>query len=309
MRWIYFGTGVLSARFLEKLIDRRLLPKLVITGSSKPAGRGRKIAHTPVFMIAHDKGLPVIETKSLDDPVIIKKVQMESPSFFVVFDFGQIVPPGILSIPRIAPLNVHPSLLPRYRGAAPIIRAMMAGEKYTGITIIKMNEKIDAGDIVLQEKIEIPEGITRGELEEIILDKGCELIAKSFSGLKEGTITPHPQTGKPTYARKLSKEELWINWEEDAQKIKNQILALSPIPGARSTFKGRIIQFLKVNIPENLSINIRPGEIFVKDKKLYVGTGSIPIEVLIVKPSGKRELTAQEFINGYRPHNLYFTSR
>ena len=309
MRWIYFGTGVLSARFLEKLISRRLLPKLVITGSSKPTGRGRKITHTPVFMVAHDRGLPVIETKSLDDPVVIRKVQMESPSFFVVFDFGQIIPPKMLSIPRIAPLNVHPSLLPKYRGAAPIIRAMMAGEKYTGITIIKMNEKVDAGDIVLQEKMEIPDDITRGVLEEIILDRGCELIEKSFAGLKDGTITPHPQKGKPTYARKLSREELWIDWEEEAYKIKNKIHALSPIPGARSNFKGKIIQFLKVHIPEGLSIKINPGEILVKDKKLYVGTGSIPIEVLILKPSGKKELTALEFINGYRPHNLYFTSR
>ena len=309
MRWIYFGTGLLSARFLEKLISRRLLPKLVITGSSKPAGRGRKITHTPVFMVAHDKGVPVIETKFLDDPVIIRKIQMESPSFFVVFDFGQIVPSKILSIPRVAPLNVHPSLLPKYRGAAPIIRAMMAGEKSTGITIIKMNEKIDAGDIVLQEKVEIPEDITRGELEEIILDKACELIEKSFVGLKEGTIIPEPQKGKPSYAKKLSREELWINWEEDALKIKNKIHALSPIPGARSNFKGKIIQILRVQVPNDFTLEIKPGQIFVKNKKLFVGTGSTPIEILSIKPSGKKEMTAQEFINGYQPHNLYFTSR
>ncbi len=309
MRWIYFGTGLLSARFLEKLISRRLVPKLVLTGSSKPAGRGRKMTHTPVFMVAHDKGVPVIETKFLDDPVIIRKIQIESPSFLVVFDFGQKVPSKILELPRIAPLNVHPSLLPKYRGAAPIIRAMMDGEKNTGLTIIKMNEKIDAGDIVLQEKVEIPEDITRGELEEILIDIGCELLRRAFNGLKDGSIKPLPQSGKPSYAKKLKRDELWITWNEEATTIKNKIHALSPIPGARSNFKDRIVQFLRVRIPDNFFLKLNPGRIYVDGKRLYVGTSTMPLEILSLKPSGKREMTAQEFINGYHPHNLYFTSR
>ncbi len=308
MRWIYFGTGLLSSKFLEKLIDNRLLPSLVITGSPKPSGRGRKISHTPVFMVAHNHGLPVIETTLLDDPVIIRKIQRESPSFYVVFDFGHIIPDSLLKLPRIAPLNVHPSLLPSYRGAAPIIRAMMAGEKKTGVSIIIMNNKIDRGDIVLQEEVEIEENMTRGELEEILLDKATSLLQKAFSGLKNGTIEPRPQKGKGSYARKIQREELWINWESNAIKIKNLIHALSPLPGARSMFKDKIIQFLKARVPED-TLRLNPGEIHVKEKRLFVGTGDGIIEILMLKPSGKKEMSAIEFINGYRPHGLYFTSR
>lgn len=309
MRWIYFGTGTLSSRFLEKLIERRLKPTFVVTGVSKRAGRGRKITRTPVFIVAHNKGIPVIETSSLDDPVILKKLKRESPSFFVVFDFGQIIPNELLQVPKIAPINVHPSLLPKYRGAAPIIRAMMNGENITGISIIKMNNKIDAGDILLQEKINIPEDITRGELEEIIIEKSCTLLEETFKGLKDGTIIPKPQKGKPSYAKKLSKDELWIDWNEDAEKIKNKIHALSPAPGARSNFKGKIIQFLRARIATGTDIKLEAGKILSKKGRLFVGTKSMPLEIITLKPAGKREMTATQFINGYRPEGLYFTSR
>lgn len=309
MHWIYLGTGLLSAKFLERLIKSNLLPNLVLTGSPKIAGRGRKITHTPVFLIAHNKGLPIIETDALNDPVIIKKMQTESPSFIVVFDFGQIVPSQVLNIPKTAALNIHPSLLPKYRGAAPIIRAMMNGEKETGITIIKMNTKIDAGDIVLQEKVLIPDNITRGEIEEILLDMGCELLKKAFIGLKSGKLKPYPQQGKVTYAKKLNKSELWIDWNKDATSIKNKIHALSPIPAARSIFKDKIIQFLKAEISDNLNLQLKPGQIYIQDKSLYVGTHTTPLKIILLKPAGKKEMTAQEFINGYKPSNFYFTSR
>ena len=308
MRWLYFGTGLLSARFLEKLIERRQAPTLVVTGTSKKSGRGRQLRHTPVFMVAHKMGIPIIETASLNDTIIIKKIQMEAPHFFVVFDFGQIIPKELLSIPKIAPLNVHPSLLPKYRGAAPIIRAMMNGESYTGISVIKMNDKIDAGDIVLQEKIDIPFDITRGELEETILEKACHLLERSFDGLKNGTISPYPQKGEASYAKKLTKNELWINWNEDARVIKNKIHALSPIPGARSIFKEKIVQFLKAKLPDNLGFTLEPGKIYAKSKHLFIGTKTAPVEILVLKPAGKREMTQIEFINGYRPDGLYFTS-
>jgi len=299
----------LSARFLEKLIERRQSPTLVVTGTSKRAGRGRQIRHTPVFMVPHKKGIPVIDTASLNDAAIIKKIQMEVPHFFVVFDFGQIIPKTLLSVPRIAPLNVHPSLLPKYRGAAPIIRAMMNGEKYTGISIITMNDKIDAGDIVLQEKIDIPFDITRGELEEIILEKACLLLESSFEGLKNGTISTCPQKGEASYAKKLTRDELWINWNEDARVIKNKIHALSPMPGARSIFKEKIIHLLRAHLPDNLDFTLEPGRIYAKGKHLFVGTETTPIEILVLKPAGKKEMTQIEFINGYRPDGLYFTSR
>ncbi len=308
MRWIYFGTGLLSARLLTKLLTNRFTPSLVITGSPKPSGRGRKISHTPVFMVAHKYGVPVIETTMLNDPVILRKIKTESPSFYVVFDFGHKVPPELLKIPRIAPLNIHPSLLPAYRGAAPIIRAMMAGERKTGVTIIIMNEEIDKGDIVLQEEVEIDDEMTRGELEELLLDKATDLIPKAFDGLKKGTITPRPQEEKGSYAKKLKRDELWIKWEDRAINVKNLIHALSPVPGARSMFKDKIIQFLRAKIPEE-TFNLKPGEIFVKGKRLFIGTGDGILEILILKPSGKKEMPASEFINGYRPHGLYFTSR
>ncbi len=286
----YFSSGSVGLEIFRELIKRGLEIDKVITIPDRPKGRGRKLKPPEIKIEAEKLGIEVLQAERPEEIDF-----RERPQFIVVADYGKILRKKTLQLPKIAPLNIHPSLLPMYRGAAPIERAMMDGYPL-GVSIIIMNERIDAGEIILQEKIEYSIEETRGDVIPRIASKGAELLMKSMELLSKGEANPRPQEGPSSYAKKIRKEELWVDFREDYIKVVRKINALSPTPTAR-TMLGDL--YLKLYRAKPSSMELKPGEIWMDKKQLVIGAEGGSVELLEVQPSGRRKLSAEEFIKGY----------
>lgn len=286
----YFSSGSVGLEIFRELIKRGLEIDKVITIPDRPKGRGRKLKPPEIKIEAEKLGIEVLQAERPEEIDF-----RERPQFIVVADYGKILRKKTLQLPKIAPLNIHPSLLPMYRGAAPIERAMMDGYPL-GVSIIIMNERIDAGEIILQEKIEYSIEETKGDVIPRIASKGAELLIKSMELLSKGEANPRPQEGPSSYARKIKKDELWVNFRENHIKVVRKINALSPTPTAR-TMLGDL--YLKLYRAKPSSMELKPGEIWMDKKQLVIGAEGGSVELLEVQPSGRRKLSAEEFIKGY----------
>jgi methionyl-tRNA formyltransferase len=219
----------------------------------------------------------------------------------VVVAYGRIIPRSIFEIPGLKTINLHPSLLPKYRGAAPVESAILSGESISGITVQYINERLDAGDILLQENIEITPNMTAGDLFDSVLPLGAEMLDRAITGLAAGTIHPIPQNeNDATYCRKFSREEAQIDWSFPREKIHNLVRAYNPKPVAWSVFRGSSIKIHKTSIPTESLPSLRSGEFAVFQKRLLAGTGTDPIEILEIQPEGKKIMNGSSFSNGYR---------
>ncbi len=286
----YFSSGEFGRRLFEMLTDDGFRISKVITIPDRPAGRGRKLTSPPIKEEAEKRGIPVIQAEKPEDIEFD-----ERPHFIVVADYGKILRSKTLRLPTIAPLNVHPSLLPMYRGAAPIERAMMDGYPL-GVSIIVMNEKVDAGEIVLQERVEYTIEETKGDVLPRLLKTASRLLTEAINLFMEGKARPEPQEGPSSYAKKIKKEELWISLEEDYISIVRKINALSPTPTARMQM-GDI--YLKLYRARPVPMEVETGRIIIDGKRLMIGASGGCVELLEVQPAGKRRMKADEFIRGY----------
>ena len=286
----YFSSGSVGLEIFRKLIKMGLKIDKVITIPDRPKGRGRKLKPPDIKIEAEKLGIEVVQAERPEEIDF-----REKPQFIVVADYGKILRKKTLQLPKIAPLNIHPSLLPMYRGAAPIERAMMDGYPL-GVSIIIMNERIDAGEIILQEKIEYSIEETKGDVIPRIASKGAELLIKSMELLLKGEANPRPQEGPSSYAKKIKKEELWVNFREDHIKVVRKINALSPTPTARAML-GDL--YLKLYRAKPSSMELKSGEIWMDKKHFIIGAEGGSVELLEVQPSGRRKLSAEEFIKGY----------
>ncbi len=287
----YFSSGEFGKRLFEILSDRGFIISKVITIPDRPAGRGRKLTPPPIKEEAEKRGIPVIQAEKPED------IEFEErPHFIVVADYGKILRSKTLQLPTIAPLNVHPSLLPMYRGAAPIERAMMDGYPL-GLSIIVMNEKVDAGEIVLQERVDYTIEETKGDVLPRLLETASRLLMEAINLFMEGKVRTKPQEGPSSYAKKIKKEELWISPEEDYISIVRKINALSPTPAARMRLEEI---YLKIYRARPVEMEARPGEVVLEGSRLLIGAEGGAVEILEIQPAGKKKMTAQEFIRGYR---------
>ena len=216
---------------------------------------------------------------------------------YVLSAYGYILSSEVLRIPRLGGINIHPSLLPQYRGAAPIRRAIMAGEARTGVTIFFMDEKIDHGEMIAQRWIPVEKDDTYGSLSASLARLGADMIVDVLQEIESGKCRHTEQKGKVTFAPKLKKDEMIINWRLDAMSIYNQIRALSPRPGARTRFRGKE---LIITLAQLSNKELPPGTLLVDNRKLFVGAQHGSIVLLEVKPEGKKLISAFDFINGYR---------
>lgn len=298
MRLIFMGTPSFSLPFLEALLKEHEL-LAVITRPDKPRGRGLKLKPSPVKEFAEKRGLRVLTPQKLGEK--FKKVLMElNPEAIVVAAYGKILPSWLLNLPPKGCLNVHPSLLPKFRGAAPIQRAILQGERETGVSILKLSEEMDAGDIYASVKVDIEEDDDYGSLEKKLAAAGSSLLLEVLRNVEEGKIKPLPQDhSKATYAPKIEKEETLIVWRKDAEKIRNLIRALSPKPAAKTFFKGKEIKILKAKLE---SVQGKPGEVILAHPKrgLIISAGKEGLKIEKLKPEGKGEMSGEEFVRGYR---------
>ena len=301
MRVAFFGTSEFAVPALRALVERGHLVGPVVTAPAKPSGRGRKLVPGPVEQEARTLGLSVLAPEDPNETAFLAELASLQPDVAVLAAYGCILKTTLLRLPPRGFLNIHPSLLPRYRGAAPIQRAMLAGEQETGVTVIVLSEQVDAGDIIKQVAMTIGPDETAGELSQRLAATGARLVLEALSRLEKDTGSRTPQDpGLATRAPKLAKSERKIDWRETAPRIHNRIRALSPEPGAVTSFRERRLVLLRSRVRETPERD-EPGEILVRYPGLLVATGAGAIEIAELKPEGSRVQTGQDFRNGHRP--------
>ncbi len=294
---VFFGTPVFAVPSLKALHESGEQICAVVTRRDAPSGRGKKevLKAPPVKEAAIQYGLRVLQPASLKDIEFINELKNCSPEFLVVAAYGRILTEEILSIPGIAPVNVHASLLPQLRGASPIARAIISGAKETGVTTMLMEKGLDTGDILLMEKTEIRGEDDTKSLSERLAQIGASLLLKTLKGMREGTLKPRPQEGLASYAPPLKKEEGLINWAQTAVELFNFVRGMSPWPGAYFFLDGERIKIIKV---ETAYGSGAPGSVVKARGELLAGTGEGLLSLLIVQPEGKKPMSAQAFLQG-----------
>jgi len=298
---IFFGTPKIALKSLEYLIKSDKIDVLaVVTQPDKPAGRGHKLTMSPIKECALTNNLPVFQPKSIrKEPAIQEELKKLEPDFFVTFAFGQILSQEVLDIPKYETINLHASLLPKYRGANPLQRAIIDGEKQTGICTIITELGLDCGDVCLKEPIEISETLNCVQLFDIVADKSPEMIEKTLIGLVEKTIIPEKQCEDGVcMACKLSKDECKIDWSKSAKDIHNLVRGIYQCPSAYFNFNDKIVKVLETEV---LNGKGTEGEfINVSKDGIEVACGDGSLLLKRVKPEGKGEMPARDWYNGVK---------
>ncbi len=299
LKIVFMGTPEFALEVLKKLYESDDELIAVVTQPDKPKGRGQKLLPSPVKEFALEKNLRIFQPERAKDEAFIQEIKSLSPDLVVVCAYGQILPKELLEIPELGSINVHASLLPKYRGASPIARAILAGEKETGITIMKMTEELDAGPILLQKSIPIKDDDTTGTLEKKLSQLGGELLLEAIKGLKAGTINPIPQDdSKASYAPVIKKEEARINWSEPAELIWRKVRAFNPKPGAYVGEGNNLIKIWKAEPGEQAG---EPGVVLeAHNRWIEVACGEGSLRILELQPAGKKPMTSQAFLAGHR---------
>lgn len=299
MKIIFMGTPQFAVPTLESLHEAGYDINLVITQKDKPKGRGKKILYTPVKEKAIGLGLEVFQPDSINSPESIEKISSIEPDFIVVVAYGQILKKSVLEIPKYGCYNVHASLLPKYRGAAPINWAIINGEKETGITIMEMEEGLDTGDIVLAEAIPIEEMDDSISIHDKLSILGGKLIVEALDGIAAGRLGKTPQDhSQSSYASMLSKDMGKINWNSNGEDIINLIRGLKPWPSAYTDYNGEIVKVHKASLADEINDGVC-GQIVKVDKKgIYVNAKDRIVLLEEIQFPNKRKMTVEEYLRG-----------
>ncbi|MBD3270898.1 methionyl-tRNA formyltransferase [Candidatus Peregrinibacteria bacterium] len=300
LKIVFMGTPSLACPVLEALInDKRTTVEAVLTQPDKPVGRKQKIQATPIKLIANKYNIPVYQPITLKKSEKIKsQLKKIKPDFFVVLAYGQILDQETLSIPKIAPINIHGSLLPKYRGASPVVETLLHGDQETGITIMEMNHKMDEGEIYQQYKIPISEYDNTQTLYQKLATKAAQIIVDSLEEIAKGMCQKKPQDhSKASYCHKLNKKDGEVFFEfEDAKSIIQKLKAFFPWPGVYFKKNNKIYKIIEA---KKSNKNTKPGEFIIKDNKLYVGCSNSSLEIIKIQPENKSVMDISDFIRGY----------
>jgi len=297
---VFAGTPAFSVGCLNALLsDAGVEVVGVVSQPDRKAGRGMKLTPSPVKKAALDAGIDVITPESLrDNDEALAWLKSKEADLLVVVAFGMILPKSWLETPKVAPINVHASLLPRWRGAAPIERALLAGDSETGVGIMQMEEGLDTGGVYAESRLPITAEATGSELWLLLAEMGAKLLVESLPGIVSGGLIPVPQdASKVTYAKKLTSEERVIDWHESAVSVGRTVRCFSPKPGARTMFRGKWLKIVRGEVVED-SAGLPAGTV-VDDKQLDVACsdGSL-YRMLEVQPEGKKAMSADAFLRG-----------
>jgi methionyl-tRNA formyltransferase len=305
MKVLFMGTSNFAVPILHQLMKSGRKIVGVVTQPDKPKGRGMKIGPSPVKEAAIELGLPVFQPSETSQETFIKLVKELFPDIIILSAFGQILPKEILEIPKYNCINVHPSLLPKYRGPAPIQWAIINGEKETGVSIFILNERLDAGDIIAQKKVEIKEEDNAETLSIKLSHIGAKLVDEIIDEIKYGNIIRIPQDDKEaTYAPSLEKEDGLVDWELPAKKIHNLVRGLYSWPGTYTFLEDKMIKICETAVYEEDSYEMGPkkcGKILtrIKNQGWLVSTGQGKIIIKKIQPEGKKVMSVDEFCCGH----------
>lgn len=301
MKFIYFGSSQFSQAVFTGLYQRGHKADLVVSKSDKPKGRGLKVSETELSAFAKSKNIPLIKPQSLNKPSVYNELASVEADIFIIADYGNIIPANLLNIPKILPIGVHPSLLPLYRGPAPIEQVLLDGREETGVTLFKVNERVDAGDIVLQYKIPIDYNDDFFMLSRKLAEKSINLLIEAFDKINRFDYSLDPQDEDlVTFTYKLKKKDGKIDWQNSAEVIRNLIRATLGWPSAYTSYKDQVVKILKADVLDKID-NDSAGTIIDLNKKgIYVATSQGVLLVTEVRPEGKATMGAWSFACGQR---------
>ena len=298
MNVLFAGTPEFAARCLEALLKSRHRVIGVITQPDRPAGRGFALAPSPVKKLASARGIQVTQPESLRDAQAQAELKHFRPDVIVVAAYGLILPRPVLQLPRDGAINIHASLLPRWRGATPIQRALLAGDRHTGVSIMQMDDGLDTGPVLMQEEIPILEDDTMGTLRDRLAELGAKLIVQALDALQAGVIRATAQSAEGvTYAAKLEKREARVDWRQGALTVNRQVRALNPSPGADARVRGVELKIWRCATAAGRG---NPGEILsIGPEGLCVACGEDALVITELQRSGGKRLRAADFLRGF----------
>lgn len=309
LKIVFFGTPEFAVASLDALVQVGYNVAAVVTMPDKASGRGQHLNFSAVKKYAVEKGLPVLQPERLKDEEFVAALRAVEADLFIVIAF-RMLPEVVWSMPPMGTFNLHGSLLPHYRGAAPLNRAVMNGEKITGVTTFMLKKEIDTGDILCRESIEIGEDENVGSVHDRLMAIGARLTVHTVDQLLAGTLVPQPQDEllaglEATPAPKIFKEDCRIDWQRTAAEIHNHVRGLSPYPAAWSTVRLGSDELTTIKIlathKENAPRTLAPGELMLHGKKAYVGCGGAEsLQLIEVQPAGKRPMSAPDYLRGLR---------
>ncbi|GAB6062253.1 methionyl-tRNA formyltransferase [Deferrisoma palaeochoriense] len=297
---VFLGTSAFALPALEALLAAGERVALVVTQPDRPRGRGRKLEPPPVKALALERGLPVFQPERVNAPEALERIGSLEPEFLVVVAYGQILGRGLLEVPRRGAVNLHPSLLPRHRGPSPVAWTILEGDDRAGVSTMLMDERMDAGPVLLQRSFPLLPQTTCGELEDHLARAGADLVVKTLEGLRAGRIRPEPQDeDRATYSRLIDRELRTIRWDEPARRVRARIHALSPRPGAL-TFRGAAaVKVLRAGERDGEG---PPGTVVRLDRDgPVVACGRGAVVLLEVQPEGRRPMGGADWARGGGP--------
>ena len=302
MKVIFMGTPDFSVGTLEAIVEAGHEVVLAVTQPDKPKGRGKAVQFSPVKEAAIAHNIPVFQPKKIREPENIEELRKYEADIMVVIAFGQILPKEILEMTPYGCVNVHASLLPKYRGAAPIQWAVIDGEKTSGVTTMQMDEGLDTGDMILKDEIVLDENETGGSLHDKLADMGAKLLVETLTALENKTATFEKQGESPTaYAKMLDKKLGQIDWKEDAVKLERLIRGLNPWPAAYTTWDEKTMKIWESEVKEE-ETGKEPGTIVAVEKDgFFVQTGKGLLKITALQIPGKKRMDAGAFLRGYHP--------
>ena len=308
MKIVFMGTPDFAEASLQALIDANYNIEAVVTNPDRPKGRGMKMIYSPVKELAVSKNIPVLQPEKVRNNIeFIDKIKSINPDVICVVAYGKILPKELLEIPKYGCINVHASLLPKYRGAAPIQWAVLNGDKETGITTMYMDIGMDTGDMILTKKVQIGENETTGELWERLSKIGGNLLVETLNQIEKGIAPRIPQKGEYTMAPMLEKEMSKIDWEnKTAEEIKNLVRGLNPIMGAYTFLNGKKIKFWKVEVAKNIGYDeenikmIKNGTVLISDPRdgIFIKTKKGVLRVLEIQGENAKKMSIQDYLRG-----------
>jgi len=299
MKIIYMGTPDFAVNTLQTLIDSRHEVIAVFTQPDKPKGRSGQLQMPPVKELAVKYGIPVYQPVKIREQEYVELIQGMGADVAVVAAFGQILPKSILDAPKYGCINVHASLLPKYRGASPIQQSILDGEKETGVTIMKMDVGMDTGDIILQEAFPLDQTETGGELFDKLAVMGGPMVLRVLDSFEDGSATFTPQDeSRATHVRMITKENGHINWSDSAAVIERMVRGYNPWPAAYTYVGQKMFKIWEARLVE--ASGLEAGEFSTADGKMVVGTGDGALELISVQLEGKKRMNVADFLRGYR---------
>jgi methionyl-tRNA formyltransferase len=292
---VFMGTPEFAVPALKRLIEDHIVVG-VVTQPDRPAGRNRQLHQSPVKQVALEHGIPVFQPEKIRRAEAIDELRQWSPDVYIVAAFGQILPQAVLDIPAYGSINIHASLLPRWRGAAPIQAVIRAGDLESGITIMKMDAGLDTGPILTQRSIPLAPDETGQSLHDKLSAVGGDLLIETLPGYLDGSIPPNPQDDSlATYAPTIKKEEGYIDWNQSAQSIERLVRAFTPWPGTYTTWNGQQLKIHSGSIGVGQAI---PGRVVEHQGRVAIGTGDGVFYPHTIQLAGKNTLSIQEFVKG-----------